>query len=82
MVHVSSPSNWRVVVTSYTLSGRNPGSSVVAVLNDASALDAFDYAIQAQGYFRFAIQTMGVSSLSIDVIEGERAVETIDITRD
>lgn len=78
----SLSTNWSVVVTTFTLSGREPGSSVIATLTDVAALDAFDYAIHAQGYFRYAIQEMGVSSLSIDVIEGTRAVETIDITRD
>lgn len=83
MVRTNSLStNWRVVVTTYTLVGRSPGSSVIATLNDTSAMDAFDFAINAQGYFRIAIQEMGISSLTIDVIEGSRAVETIEITRD
>lgn len=82
MVRTASPTNWRVVVTTYILSGREPGSSVIATLTDSNALDAFDYAIHAQGYFRHAIQEMGVSSMTIDVIEGTRAIETIEITRD
>jgi hypothetical protein len=83
MVHNSSLStNWSVVVTTYVLSGREPGSSVIASIHDTSAFDAFDFAINAQGYFRHAIQDMGVSSLTIDVIEGSRAVESIEITRD
>lgn len=83
MVMTNSPAtNWRVVVTTYTLNGREPGSSVIAAPSDMTAIDAFDYAIHAQGYFRYAIQEMGVSSLSIDVIEGTRGVTTIEITRD
>lgn len=83
MVRISSPlTNWRVVITTYVLSGREPGSSVIAVQNDMTAIDAFDYALNAQGYFRYAIQEMGVSSLTIDVIEGSRGVTSIEITRD
>lgn len=78
----SLSTNWNCVITTYVLSGRNPGSSVIAHLNDVSAMEAFDFAINAQGYFRYAIQEMGVSSLTIDVIEGSRSVETIEITRD
>lgn len=78
----SLSNNWSVIVTTYVYSGRTPGSSVIATLNDSNALDAFDFAINAQGYFAFAIQEMGVSSISIDVIEGTRGVETIEITRD
>ena len=74
--------NWRVVVTAYVTSGRNPGSSVIGVLENVGALDAFDYAIHSQGYFRHAIQEMYVSSISIDVLEDERSIETIEITRD
>lgn len=74
--------NWRVVVKAYTTSGPNTGSSVIGVLENVGALDAFDYAIHAQGYFRHAIQEMYVSSISIDVFENRRAIETIDITRD
>lgn len=82
MVRINSLNVWRVVVTTYVLSGREPGSSVIATLDDVSALDAFDYAIHAQGYFRHAIQEMGVSSLTIDVIYEGRGIETIEITRD
>lgn len=78
----SLATNWCVVVTTYTYTGREPGAHVIAALNDTSPLDAFDFAINAQGYFRHAIQEMGVSSLTIDVLEGERGVETITITRD
>jgi hypothetical protein len=83
MVRVQGRNNWRVVIKTYITSGKTPGSSVLAVKNDMIASDAFDYAAQAQGYFRFAIQEMrDVSSLTIDVIEGERGIETIEITRD
>lgn len=74
--------NWRVVVTTYTLDGREPGSSVIATLTDVEPMDAFDYAIHAQGYFRHAIQEMGVSSLNIDIFEGSRMVTTSEISRD
>jgi hypothetical protein len=80
---LSNVTDWRVIVTTYVLSGREPGSSIIATLEDASPLDAFDYAIHAQGYFRHAIQEMGVSSMSIDVIDSlGRAIETIEISRD
>lgn len=78
--HLST--NWSVIVTTYVLSGREPGSSVISTLNDTNAMDAFDFAIHAQGYFRQAVQEMGVSSITIDVIEGSRSVATIEITRD
>lgn len=82
MVRIASRNNWSVVITTYVLTGREPGSSVIGVLGDTSALDAFDYAIHAQGYFRQAIQEMHVSSLTIDVLESGRGIETIEITRD
>jgi hypothetical protein len=83
MVNVTSlTENWSVVVKTYTFNGREPGSSVIGSIHDTAAIDAFDFAINAQGYFRHAIQEMGVSSISIDVIEGTRAVTTIEITRD
>lgn len=83
MININSPlTNWSVVITTYVLTGRTPGSSVIASQPDMCAIEAFDYAINAQGYFRYAIQEMGVSSLTIDVIEGTRGVTTIEITRD
>ena len=83
MVLISSPiTNWSVVVTTYTLAGPETGSSVISAQRDMTAIDAFDFAINAQGYFRIAIQEMMVSSLTIDVIEGTRGVTTIEITRD
>lgn len=72
-------SNWRVVVKSYTIEGE----SVIGVLNDANPLDAFDYAIQAQGYFRFAIREMPCLSIGIELIDHlGSGVEFIEITRD
>lgn len=83
MINVNSPiTNWSVVIKTYVLNGSTPGSSVIAAQNDMCAIDAFDYALNAQGYFRYAVQEMGVSSLTIDVIEGTRGVATIEITRD
>lgn len=82
MVRLQSADNWSVIITTYVLSGREPGSSVISAPRDMTSLDAFDFAINAQGYFRQAIQEMGVSSLTIDVLEGERAVTSIEITRD
>jgi hypothetical protein len=76
---LSLSTNWRVVVTGF----KSEGSTVIHVLNEVGALDAFDYAIHAQGYFRYAIQTMDVREITIDVINPQgRAIETIEITRD
>lgn len=82
MLSSASVDNWSVVVTTYILSGREPGSSVIASIHDANAVDAFDWAINAQGYFRHAIQDTDASSMTIDVLEGHRGVATIEITRD
>lgn len=82
MVRSNSRPVWSVVVTTYVMNGREPGSSVIATLTEVPAIDAFDYAIHAQGYFRYAIQEMGVSSISIDVLRQGRGIETIEITRD
>jgi hypothetical protein len=71
--------NWSVVVTAM----RPEGSSVIGASNDISPLDAFDYAVQAQGYFRFAIQEMDCRSITIDIRNyGLETVELIEITRD
>jgi hypothetical protein len=82
MVRIQGLNNWRVVITTYTTSGKTPGASVLSTQNDLLASDAFDVATQAQGFFRFGIQTMDVSSITIDVLEGERGVQSIEITRD
>lgn len=83
MVSTSARANWSVVVTAYNESGREPGVTILSDNREMTPIDAFDYAIQAQGYFRFAIQEMSVSSLTIDILSPEgRGVETIRITRD
>jgi hypothetical protein len=78
---LSTSIEWQVVVTTYT----SEGMHVLGVQNGMGALDAFDYAIHAQGYFRYAIQDMdpAVRSITIDVINPDDvAIETIEITRD
>jgi hypothetical protein len=76
---LSLSTEWRVVVTVF----RSTGSSVLQTVYNLGALDAFDYAIQAQGYFRFAVQQMDVRELTIDVINPQgAAIETIEVTKD
>lgn len=76
---LSLSTEWRVVVTVF----RSTGSSVLQTVNNLGALDAFDYAIQAQGFFRFAIQSMDARELTIDVINPQGVgIESIEITKD
>lgn len=85
---LSLATDWRVVISVF----RPSGSSVMTVVRNLGALDAFDYAIHAKGYFRHAIQDSefeGVLSIVIDVFSGPtvisadgRNVESIEITRD
>jgi hypothetical protein len=83
MVTTSAFANWSVVITTFNGVGRELGFNTLSHVQNMTPLDAFDYAIQAQGYFRFAIQEMEASSLTIDVLnEAGRGVETIRITRD
>lgn len=76
---MSLSSDWRVEVKGF----KSDGSISIASKADLSPLDAFDYAVQAQGYFRFAIQEMQVWSISIDLIDGDgKAIESIEITKE
>lgn len=47
-----------------------------------NAGDAYDYVIQAQGYFRFAIQEMDARKVEIEIRLGNLLIELIEITRD
>ncbi len=58
------------------------GSSVICSLYNQIATDAFDYAIQAQGYFRYAIQTMDYREIVIEISNGAQLLQAIQITRD
>lgn len=49
---------------------------------EGNAGDAFDYAVQAQGYFRFAIQEMDARKIEIEIRKGNELIELIEITRD
>lgn len=61
--------------------------TVLANPTDMIPSDAFDYFIQALGYFRFRIQEMDVRSIEIqvtfaDIAGTKRIIETCEITRD
>lgn len=79
VVNLINRAEWCVVVTMQT----NQGSTVIGAPHGMTAIDAFDYAIQAQGYFRFAIGEMDCRSIEIDVrMPNGAAAEIIEITRD
>lgn len=46
------------------------------------ASDAFDYAANAVGYFRFYIADTGMQKIEIEVMRNRESVELIEITRD
>ena len=61
---------------------REVGSSILASIPASLPSDAFDYAAQAQGYFRFAIQDMDATRIEIEIFRGGETLELIQITRD
>ncbi len=56
---------------------------IISSLGESIASDAFDFAAQALGYFRFAIQEMtDVTSIEIQVDRNGECIELTEIKRE
>ncbi len=58
------------------------GMRTISVQRQMVPSDAFDYAHQALGYFRFAIAEMDCARIEIEVANTSGCIELIEITRD
>ncbi|GHF91986.1 hypothetical protein [Streptomyces griseosporeus] len=62
---------------------RENGEMIVLADYDSTiATDAFDYAIQALGYFRFAIQSMDARKIQIIVRLGNQIIQVTEIAKE
>jgi hypothetical protein len=78
MVLVATSTTFNAVVNVW----RSNGDVHILGELESDASDVFDYATQAQGYFRWAIQTMDARKIEIEIRLGNQLIELKEITRD
>ena len=79
MVVIAHSTGFNVTVSRWF---NNGGVSIIGEHDSEVASDAFDYANQAQGYFRWAIQEMDATKIEIEIRLDNRLIELVEITRD
>ena len=80
MVTSTNPTGRLFTVT--VVAFRDNGNTMLADFETEVGSDAFDYAMQAQGYFRFAVTEMDARKIEVAVEFADEMIELIQITRD
>lgn len=79
MVIVATSVATEATVTVWRVNGE---MAIIGTCESEAPSDVFDYAAQALGYFRFAIDQMDARKIEIEVRITGRLVELVEITRD